>query len=146
MKAIIALQGRHDSGKTTTLKKLHDALIKLGYTLIWSTKKPRGDFMAIFEKNGIFIGITSAGDDYEKVKNKLEELIKQKCSVCICACRSYGYTVEVLEEFEQQGFSVHFQQKTVSETVTKQKSANSEDVQGLVECLVRVLKDKKQTS
>ena len=89
MDAIIALKGKENIGKSTTIRRLFEKLSKdKSYTLISTTfKKSGGDFQAIFEKNGKRIGITSYGDTSSLIYKKLKYFLENKCVIAICACK-----------------------------------------------------------
>lgn len=91
-KTIIALKGKGGCGKTTTIGKLHLLLIEKGFDLLetnFSVAGANRDFHSIFIVNGIRIGISSKGDSYDDVKGDLNWLIKEKCPLLICACRTF---------------------------------------------------------
>jgi len=76
MKKIFALRGKGNSGKTATIRILHDLLLKNGFQLINSNFSINGwDFYSIFQKNNKLIGITSSGDTFDLVFNNLDNLI-----------------------------------------------------------------------
>jgi hypothetical protein len=90
MNTIIALRGRGNSGKSTTIRLLYDLLLQNGYQIIRSNfNVTGGDFIAVFSKNGKLIGVTSSGDSYDLVHDRLEELVNDNCNICICACRTF---------------------------------------------------------
>jgi hypothetical protein len=90
MSRIIALQGKGNSGKTTTIHLLHDILISNGYHQVSSMRKPQGaDFLIVFEKKGRKVGVTSFGDSYKVVHRSLSVFMATNCDVSICACRTY---------------------------------------------------------
>lgn len=90
MNTIIALKGKGNTGKSTTIRLLHELLLLNGYQLINSDLHVNGgDFIAVFSKKGKRIGVTSSGDTYDLVRNHLQELINANCNICVCACRTY---------------------------------------------------------
>src|SRR5690349_13956648 len=87
---IVALRGRGNSGKTNTIRRLHQLMIDNGYRLIETTfNAEKGDFRTVFQKKGKLVGITSSGDTYDLVHSNLSALIDAGCIFCICACRTY---------------------------------------------------------
>lgn len=88
MKKIIALRGAGGTGKTSTIRLLHNILLANGYERIYSTFEIKKDFLAVFSKGGKRIGVSSSGDTYDIVKENLDYLISQDCSYCICACHT----------------------------------------------------------
>lgn len=90
MKRIIALRGKGNSGKTTTINLLPKILETNGYTRITGIYQNHGaDFLDIYQKNNSKVGITSSGDTYALVKDRLDDLVIEKCDICICACRTF---------------------------------------------------------
>lgn len=92
MKQLFVLQGTQNSGKTTTIKILNELLLvlKSSYELSKSNFDEKNhDFNAIYIKNGKKIGITSSGDTYDLVNDRLLEFDKEDCEICICACHTY---------------------------------------------------------
>lgn len=89
MKKIIALQGKSNSGKTQTLKKLRDKLEESA-----NHSKCIHDTLSIHTmSDGTKIGIYLDGDVAEDVKNALAILINEDCDIIFCACRTKGGTV-----------------------------------------------------
>jgi hypothetical protein len=107
MKKIFALQGVGNSGKSTTLRIFAEMLLDKGFISLTGknfpeiklgrTGKPK-DFWQIFEVNGLRIGVTSSGDTFDIVRWQIDNLVKFKCEICFCACRTSGATVDAVEE------------------------------------------------
>lgn len=116
MKKIIALKGKGNSGKTTTIKALHGLLLQNDYQPVVGTLKILGgDFRAVLIKNGKLIGITSSGDTFDLVHNNLQNLISADCTLCVCACRTsdrrgHG-SIAAINSFG------HYQKQYVNKTV-----------------------------
>jgi energy-coupling factor transporter ATP-binding protein EcfA2 len=101
MNTIIALTGPGSSGKTTSIRILAKLLINNGYNQITIKGNPIskiGDFTALYVKDGIIIGLTSAGDD-KKVGNKLKALDVLHTQICVCSCRTSGSSFNAVESF-----------------------------------------------
>lgn len=89
MNRILALRGRAGSGKTTTIRLLHRMMERNGFTLIATTySETGGDFRTVFERDGLRIGVSSRGDTFDDVRNDLNWLMKQRCTILVCACRT----------------------------------------------------------
>jgi len=136
MRTIIALKGRSNSGKTTSIRILHQLLLKNGFMLVRSNfDKNASDFLSIFSKNGKLIGVTSVGDTYDLVKGRLREMIDEDCDVCVCACRSYDHktkpgTLGAIKEFV--GHSCHFIDKAIDDDPKTQPLSNRDDAEGIL--------------
>jgi hypothetical protein len=86
---IIALRGKGDSGKTTTIVKLYSLISPDDFTLVETNiERPYPDYRAIFKHKDLLIGITSKGDTYDDVSKDLKWLIGKGCHLLICACRT----------------------------------------------------------
>lgn len=133
MKTIIALRGVGNSGKSTTICKFHDLMTAHGYTVVETNFVPGGgDFLAIFTKMGKKIGVTSCGDTYDLVADRLTDLINDGCEICVCACRSYDRgrgTNTAIAEFTS--YHHQFVQKAVDRNPATQDATNDTDAQQL---------------
>ena len=87
---IIALRGRGGVGKTTTIVKLADELVKQGYDRLWrEVHGNKTDIVDLFrDKKGVLIGVASAGDNYDEVHSALNNLKSSNAKIIICACRT----------------------------------------------------------
>jgi len=121
---VIALKGEKDSGKSTTLKKVHELLMAAGgeqerycYKDLEGNSK---DLRDVINFAGKKIGIVTQGDygkDYEEtykgenepsrtslsVRDHLFLLIALECDIAICACTT-GKNIE--EDIKTQKISV----------------------------------------
>ncbi len=136
MKKIIALRGKGNSGKSSTLRILHDLLEDdKGFKKVWSKKKEKPmDFDAVFLKKDILIGITSRGDTYNYVHKHLQILVDNKCIICVCACRTVDRkepgTIAAIKEFKD--YQHQFEDKIFNENYTKlHDTTNKNDAQKL---------------
>lgn len=130
MNTIIALRGRGNSGKSSTIRMLYDLLLQNRYGLISSNfNATGGDYLAVFSKNGKFIGVTSSGDTYDLVHDNLEVLVNSNCTICVCACRTYDRippgTNAAIIEFTN--YSNLFVDKTVDGNEATQAATNRAD-------------------
>lgn len=135
MKTIIALRGKGNSGKSTTIRILHGLLLLYGYQQNSSNLRVNGgDFTAIFSKNGRLIGITSSGDTYDLVHNHLQELVNANCEICVCACRTFDRvppgTNSAIIEFTN--YRNHFVEKTFDNNETTQDHTNMDNARTLL--------------
>jgi hypothetical protein len=142
MNRIIALRGKGNSGKTTTIWMLHALFRQHGYIPIPDVFNGHKDLIDILQKNGRRIGITSAGDSFTIVQDKLQFLISNGCQICICACRGFDRanngTHAAIASFNPP-YTVMYVDKTVQPEVGLQTAVNSRDathLSGVVESLV----------
>ncbi len=134
MKRIIALKGKGSSGKTTTIKLLPSILTQNGYSQVTGKHQLHGaDFLDIFEKCGFRVGITSSGDTFDLVKNRLNDLVRENCDVCICACRTADRkppgTIAATKSFSN--YTTQYLDKTYDQGVIQQGKANTSDANKL---------------
>jgi len=95
MDTIVSLQGYIKKGKSATLKIFRDRLLAStsGYTAVPGefSIDHHGDILDIFEKNGMKVGIASAGDIPGMITNNLSHLQKKGCNIIFTACRHPHY-------------------------------------------------------
>lgn len=142
MNTIIALRGRGNSGKSTTIRLLYDLLLQNGYQIISSNfNAASGDFIAVFSKNGKTVGVTSSGDTYNLVHDRLNELINSNCNICLCACRTYDRvppsTNAAIIEFIN--YSNQFIKKTIDDNDTTQARTNLNDARRLLSTINNIV-------
>ncbi len=128
MNRIIALQGRGNSGKTTTINMLPAILIANGYSQVPGMYQQHGaDFLDVYDNGIVRLGVTSSGDTYDLVHNRLTDLINARCTVCICACRTRDNvspgTIAAVNSFP--GFTSTFIQKTYAATPAQEPTVNA---------------------
>ena len=129
MATAYALQGTHDSGKTSTLKRVNEILRKK-YTVIAQIKdyfnsSRNPDYEGIYDikvnDKTIRIGIISAGDEWDWIRRILGGFRSHQCEIVFCACRSQGKTVaEVKNNYPQS----YFLQKDRESNPSKQAQAD----------------------
>jgi phage tail sheath gpL-like len=102
------------------------------------TTKGRGEYSAESSAHGQHdspctskqrVGVTSSGDTYDLVHDRLTDLINAKCDVCVCACRTSGGTHTAIYNFT--GYISHFEQKTYAATPTQEPIVNAADANKL---------------
>jgi hypothetical protein len=139
MPRILALQGKGNSGKTTTINLLPNILIANGYREITELREPHGrDFLKVFKKGRKKVGVTSLGDSFEVVFRSLNKFLSERCDVSVCACRTYDRprngrpahgTIAAVNSFPT--YTVHFIEKTRSISISHQIRDNRRDAERL---------------
>jgi hypothetical protein len=130
MSRIIALKGRGNSGKTTTINMLPNILLANGYSRVAGMFQQHGsDFLDVFENGKQRVGVTSSGDTYDLVHDRLTYLVNAKCDICVCACRISGGTHTAIYNFT--GYTSHFEQKTYTATPAQEPIVNMADANKL---------------
>lgn len=98
MKKIIALRGRSNIGKTSTIREVHGLLIKRYPNASSSYEiQGQGDIRMVLTINEGEIGIESQGDPGGRLKESLELFRQVGCHVIVCATRTRGETVEAVK-------------------------------------------------
>lgn len=127
---IVALKGKGDSGKTTTINMLPNILIANGYKQVPNKyQKHGGDFLDIYDNGKKKVGITSSGDTFDLVNDRLSDLVTEKCDVCICACRTADRkppgTIAATKNFP--GYTTEYVNKTYAPNPSGELKANQND-------------------
>ena len=91
---MICFWGLSEIGKTPAIKTIWQNL-KNGSNPPLDTSSD--DICDIVYLDGHKIGIESQGDPDSKQKEWIDELIKEECEIIICASRTKGSTVEIVE-------------------------------------------------
>lgn len=109
-KLFIAVYDSANTGKTTSLNAtrtmLESLITKQGipytYELLWG--QHGGDFRGRYTIRENIIGISSAGDYAEAVKEGLDmlESNQKSCDIIILATRSKGYSTTAVDDFRAQ--------------------------------------------
>jgi len=130
MRRIIALKGRGYSGKTTTINLLPNILRANGYISVAGMHQNYGrDFLDVFENGTQIVGVTSSGDSFDLVHDRLTDLVNAGCDVCVCACRTSGGTHTAISDFT--GYVSHFEQKTYALNPAQEPIVNANDANQL---------------
>ena len=83
MNTIIALKGKANTGNTTTINLLPAIMVANGYHQVPGKYQRHGvDFLDIFENGTNLVGITSAGDTYHAVYDRLNDLV-ESCALFV---------------------------------------------------------------
>jgi energy-coupling factor transporter ATP-binding protein EcfA2 len=127
---IIALRGRGGSGKTTTIHMLPAILTSNGYTQVPNMYQNHGqDFLNVYEKGTTRVGLTSSGDTFDLVNDRLTGLVGHGCQICICACRTYDRippgTIAATQNFPK--YQNEYVDKTYANGTNNQLIANQND-------------------
>lgn len=132
MKVILALRGIGNSGKTETITLLRSKMLSSDYERLPEKHEEHGkDFLDIMTKKGEKIGITSSGDNYDLVHDRLVTLTNEKCKIIVCACRTRGGTNEAIEEFD--GYTDRYVEKTYEQDAMQHPRANRRDADRMLD-------------
>ena len=127
MKTILTLRGAGNRGKSTTLGMLIE-LIKTAYPSATFEEKAKFkiDITIVITINGKKVGIETQGDPNSRLGASLKHFIKIGCTMIICASRSYGSTVDLVNAAAASGYRVKWFEKTKSANARDQLAANRE--------------------
>ena len=95
MKRIIILKGVSNTGKTTKINIIADWIIKkysIPNTIGLDVTDFGKDTVGLLRVNNLIIGINTAGDDDNCIKQI--DTIAPKCDILICSCRTKGITYQ----------------------------------------------------
>jgi len=137
MKTILSLQGIGGSGKTTTITKLWEKLKRLRFISIYPNFKKNYDFLDILKYKKIIVGVTTQGDNYSIIKQKLKIMKKYNCNIMICACRTYGSTIDPIMEHKKT--ERRFIPKNVGRTKKQQNAANDSDAKYMLNAIKQII-------
>lgn len=108
MSDMFALQGRGNSGKSDTIKKIYSDLTKKYPNAHVQNLSPHtNDIKIIMTINKHIVGIESQGDPNSRLLQSLQDFSQAKCDIIICATRTSGMTVEWVKSFSKN-YKIHF--------------------------------------
>ncbi|MBQ0088862.1 MAG: hypothetical protein KBT27_05990 [Prevotellaceae bacterium] len=106
-KLVIVNRGCGGIGKSSAIKAVYQLLKDKGYNPdeeVWQG----GDIKAIFEIDGVKVGISSQGDPGSCMKDNIEDFVKMECEIIVTACRMKGDTYRKVyyELGEEQDYDI----------------------------------------
>lgn len=124
MKTLLALRGPSNRGKTASLCMLIE-LIRATYpAATFAEDRFKVDVTLVVTINGTKIGIETQGDPKSRLARSLARFIKINCTVIICACRSYGKTVDIVRSGGASRYHIKWFEKAKSEDPLEYAAAN----------------------
>lgn len=104
-KTTIANWGHAGQGKSETIRLVYDNLLNnhgaTVSTLITPQGLSGGDIQVIITLNGYTIGIESQGDPNSRLFKSIPLFVQHNCDLIICATRTSGRTVQLVEQTER---------------------------------------------
>ena len=109
MSDIYALQGRGNSGKSDTIIKVFNELVrKYPSASVQQLSSGTHDIKAILTNlKGYKVGIESQGDPGSRLQQSLQDFANANCTIIICATRTSGMTVSWVNSLSPP-YVVHF--------------------------------------
>ena len=93
---VICIYGKHESGKTETIRMIHNLLKEKGKVLL---HQPNGeDFASVIQLGEKRVGIISVGDSKDDIEKGYEIIKDFNCTIIIRAARSRGETKKIVFE------------------------------------------------
>lgn len=140
-KLIIALYNRGTTGKSTTIKKVYEKL-KSGFPEIsmytyYNNNLDQGDISIMLFIKNILIGIESQGDPGSRVLRSIPTFVENNCDIILCATRTRGETVKVVQLYEKE-FEIKWIKKEISSTESGCNSSNEDQAN----IIYNIIKDK----
>lgn len=108
-KTIIAIYGRQNEGKSTTIRMIYNALIRTGIGGVPDREVPEhGDILVIVQVGDIRIAIESQGDPHGRMEEEdtLRPFSQAGCEIIICATRTRGTAVHMVDNIANE-FGYH---------------------------------------
>lgn len=108
---VIADRGCGGIGKSTAIKSVYSLLKSEGYKLEleeWQGWDESGDIKAIFNIDGVKVGIESQGDPDSKMEKTIDSFIEEGCEIIVTACRTKGDTYTKVRDYlgKDLGFDI----------------------------------------
>ena len=102
MKKILAIQGKKDTGKTKSIVKITEWLTGNYSVTEILEEDTRKEVYRIIKIKNYLIGICSQGDPNSNLEYYLDIFYKRDCNIIICACRTYGMTVDWINNYKKR--------------------------------------------
>lgn len=107
---VIADSGRSAIGKTPAIKAVYFLLKAKGYKLLdelWQYV-PGADIRAIFNVNGVKVGVESQGDPGCEMESTMVFFVESGCEIIVTACRTKGSTYDKVKDYlgRDNGFDI----------------------------------------
>lgn len=106
-KLVIANRGAGYIGKSSSVRAVYHLLKDKGHKLLveeWQGE----DIKAIFEVNGVKVGVESQGDPSSQMGETMEKYVEAGCDIIVTACRTKSDTYHKVIDYlgEENGYDV----------------------------------------
>jgi hypothetical protein len=144
MKQVIVFEGPKNSGKTDAIRKTYEELLstlragQVNARIVGKLKPKETHIVITIDE--VRIGITSAGDTPQEVKNRLRLLELAGCTVIVCASRndSPGCT-DAVDNLMNSGFEIERVSKEKEPEGATQDEIEAANQQAAHEVALRIL-------
>ena len=108
---VIADRGCSELGKSAAVKCVYYLLKSEGYALEleeWQYQEEYGDIKAVFNIDGVKVGIESQGDPGYDMVPTIKEFVQIGCGIIVTACRTKGDTFNIVRDYlgKDLGFDI----------------------------------------
>jgi hypothetical protein len=132
---IIALYGRGNSGKTTTLTLVIEAFERFSKAKV--IRLIDGvDIQAIITIDSLKIGIETQGDPNSRLETSLNFFEQEGCVIIICATRTRGKTVDIVNN-HKPNYDIKWIKKLYGNTASEQEKINKKDAEVIFDLAMR---------
>ncbi len=100
-KTIIAVYGSQQKGKSETIKNIYQLILPDPNASLLELEKENNfkqDILLTIQFGNFVIGLESQGDPYGRSKQTLPRLAKKGCDIIVCASRTRGETVNIINK------------------------------------------------
>lgn len=106
-KLVIANRGSGHIGKSSSIKAVYQLMKDKGHKILVEEWQG-GDIKAIFEIDGVKVGIESQGDPDSQMEPTMEVFVDAGCEIIVTACRTKSYTYEKVWKYlgEENGYEI----------------------------------------
>lgn len=123
VKQLIALAGRPNVGKSTTINKVYELLLANYPNAKVLEKKGRVEVLAAVTINKKRIGIASKGDRRIDIEIARDFFARYKCEIILCATRTSGGSLDsILELGAKHKYDINCIPKIAEQILTEEKS------------------------
>ena len=104
---VIANRGAAQIGKSSSIKAVYQLMKDKGHKLLVEEWQG-GDIKAIFEIDGVKVGIESQGDPDSGMEPTMEAFVKENCEIIVTACRTKSFTYEKVTDYlgKENGYEI----------------------------------------
>lgn len=124
MKAIFAVRGVGNRGKTTSIKLVYELLQQKYPEAVPNEIFIGKDISVIMQIGSIKIGIESHGDPNTRLLKRLRLFAEEGCEIIVCATRSTGQTEDAVNKFARD-YQINWFDKPNEPKIEQQEAANN---------------------
>lgn len=106
-KLVIANRGMGGIAKSSAIKAVYQLIKDKGHKVIEEVWQG-DDIKAIFDIDGVNVGIESQGDPKSEMVPTMREFVEKDCTIMVTACRMKGDTYRMVTEYlsKENGYDI----------------------------------------